>query len=292
MAGGPARRCRAAAVAEPSRLRAPVDARAGAPPRRPALPRPARSRAARRRPGPADRSGAVRARRPVGPGGMRFPHLYGPLPVDRGDRRRPLPPAVAVPAARAGRRPRAGAGVLHVGPDPPRGRRRRRAGRGGGARSRLRRTPATTTGWCSPTPVDAATVERHGRGGRRQRRLAAPLRGAVLAGCRRRRGGAGPARVGDRGAAADGPLRRSRTGRTPRRGGRPAGGARVLDALVAAGPDRRPGPRPAWSPSWSAASISTTASSPSATSWSGSRGGWSRPLSCGSTARRPPSTRC
>ena len=114
------------------------------------------------------------------------------------------PPAPFVlPGAR--RRPRPGAGVLHVAAGPAGGRRRRRPRRGGGARPRLRalagQQPAGADRARWTPPPSRAAADEVGR----ERRLAAPGRRAAVAGRRRRRGRTRPARLERRGAAADGP---------------------------------------------------------------------------------------
>ena len=156
---------------------------------------------------------------PDGSGGHAVPAPLRAAAGDRRDRRRPVP---AAGAARSCPRPTTcSAGRWRST------RRCRSGGRSGWATSRAgsrcstptSRTPATTTGWCSPTPVDADTVERAGGGGGRQRRLAAPRRRAALA----RAPARSPRSSADRGwrrrgAGADGPPGRAdrRRGRAPR----------------------------------------------------------------------------
>ena len=186
---------------------------------------------------------------PADPGGMLFPHLYGPLPVSAVIAVVPYRPPAPLAAARAGRPARPRPGVLD--------RRCRSAGPWAWATSRAAsrcstrtsRTPTTTTGWSSPTPVDADTVER------RPRRSAATPGGRTG---RPRCCGPAPTTSPPNWAAAAGhteelllmgrPAAADRRG-GPRRGGRRARGARVLGrgpggATCPIGPRPGPGGRP------------------------------------------------
>ena len=216
-------------------LRAPVDAGAGAPARRPALPRPARPAAARRRPGPADRSGAVRAGRPRrtrGACGSRT--CTGRCPVTAVvavvPYRPPAPSVLPAPDDVA----RTGAGVLHLGAGPSRGRRRRRPG-GVAVLDPDYALSRDNNRLLLTAPVDAD--DRRADGGRRSAGTpagrTAPRR--WLAGRRRV-----AAELGRRGWEVEELLLMARPAGpgpdgAPRRGGRPARGARVLGPLLAAG---------------------------------------------------------
>ena len=131
----------------------------GAPAGPGAVPGPARPGAARRRSGAADRPGALRGRAPADPGGMLFPHLYGPLPTSAVvavvPYRPPVPPVLPAPDDRLGRT----LALYDVPAGAARGRRRRRPGRCRGAGSRLHAHSRDNNRLLLTTPVDAATIE-------------------------------------------------------------------------------------------------------------------------------------
>ena len=209
---------------------------------------------------------------PHDPASMRFPHLYGPLPVTAVTAvvpyRPPAPTVLPEPGDALGQ----GAGLLRVPAGPAGGGRGRRPRRGGGAGPGLPALPGQ-----QPAGADGAGGRRDGRDrrrrGRRERRLAAPGRGADVAGRRRRRRRAGAARLEHRGAAAHGPPGRPDRPAPPR-------APRWWTSGRCTSSGRTPGGRswPAsgnwttWSRSWSAASTSTTGSSRSATSSSARTG--------------------
>ena len=202
-------------------------------------------------PGAADRSGAVRARRALGPGEHAVPAPLRPAP------RRPLS-SPSCPTARRRRsccphRMTCSAGPWRTSP------RSRSVARSASATSRAgwrcstptTPSPGTTTGWCSPPPWTRRPSSR------RPRRSAGTPAGRTAPRALYWPGAADvAAELGRRGWEVEELLLMARpagpvTGRTPRRGGRPARGPRVLGPLLAAGPDRTSATSTGWSPSWS-----------------------------------------